>query len=158
MQKNSKVRLTVRRFFALCLLSTTIFGIITDISSGNIEDTLGGSIVGFFIVYLLWRKPKSIKDFFPMFVVGFILLSIFRTFGDQLIIDSNFVYHWKMFLFISKQISIYCILFAMVALGLQTNIKGMLTLGIKPLLIGFAASTTVGVISVVYLLNILPMM
>ena len=101
---------------------------------------------------------KSIKDFFPMFVVGFILLSVFRTFGDQLIIDSNFVYQWEMFLFTSKQISIYCILFAMVALGLQTNIKGMLTLGIKPLIIGFAASTTVGVISVAYLLNILPMM
>ena len=62
MQRKSKVRLTVRRFFALFLLSTTIFGIITDISSGNIEDTLGGSIVGFFIVYLLWRKPKSIKE------------------------------------------------------------------------------------------------
>ena len=56
------MRLTVRRFFALFFLSTTIFGIITDISAGNIEDTLGGSVVGFFIVYLLWRKPKSIKD------------------------------------------------------------------------------------------------
>ena len=62
MQRNSKVRLTVRRFFALFFLSTIIFGIISDISSGNIEDTLGGSIVGFFIVYLLWRKPKSIKE------------------------------------------------------------------------------------------------
>ena len=56
------MRLTVRRFFALFFLSTIIFGIITDISSGNIEDTLGGSIVGFFIVFLLWRKPKSIKE------------------------------------------------------------------------------------------------
>ena len=62
MQRNTRVRLTVRRFFALFFLSTIIFGIITDISSGNIEDTLGGSIVGFFIVYLLWRKPKSIKE------------------------------------------------------------------------------------------------
>ncbi len=62
MQRNSKVRLTVRRFFALFFLSSIIFGIITDFSSGNIEDTLGGSIVGFFIVYLLWRKPKSIKE------------------------------------------------------------------------------------------------
>ena len=61
MQRNTRVRLTVRRFFALFFLSSIIFGIITDISSGNIEDTLGGSIVGFFIVYLLWRKPKSIK-------------------------------------------------------------------------------------------------
>ena len=62
MQRNSKVRLTIRRFFALFFLSTIIFGIITDISSRNIEDTLGGSIVGFFIVYLLWRRPKSIKE------------------------------------------------------------------------------------------------
>ena len=62
MQRNSKVRLTIRRFFALFFLSSIIFGIITDFSSGNIEDTLGGSIVGFFIVYLLWRKPKSIKE------------------------------------------------------------------------------------------------
>ena len=61
MQRKSRVRLTVRRIFALFFLSTIIFGIITDISSGNIEDTLGGSIVGFFIVYLLWRKPKAIK-------------------------------------------------------------------------------------------------
>ena len=62
MQRNSKVRLTVRRFFALFFLSSIIFGIITDISSGNIEDTLAGSIVGFSIVFLLWRKPKSIKE------------------------------------------------------------------------------------------------
>ena len=62
MQRNSKVRLTIRRFFALFFLSSIIFGIITDFSSGNIEDTLGGSRVGCFIVYLLWRKPKSIKE------------------------------------------------------------------------------------------------
>ena len=62
MQGKSKARLTIRRFFALFFLSTVIFGIFTDISSGNIEDTLGGSVVGFFIVYLLWRKPKSIKE------------------------------------------------------------------------------------------------
>ena len=62
MQGKSKARLTIRRFFALFFLSTVIFGIFTDISSGNIEDTLGASVVGFFIVYLLWRKPKSIKE------------------------------------------------------------------------------------------------
>ena len=114
------------------------------------------------IAYLYNRNQavdvkKSIKDFFPMFVFGFILLSIFRTFGDQLIMDSNLVHYWETFLLISKQISIYCILFAMVALGLQTNLKGMSSLGAKPLIIGFAASTTVGVVSVMYLLLILPM-
>ena len=114
------------------------------------------------IAYLYNRNQavdvkKSIKDFFPMFVFGFISLSIFRTFVDQLIMDSNSIYYWETFLLISKQISIYCILFAMVALGLQTNLKGMSSLGAKPLIIGFAASTTVGVVSVMYLLLILPM-
>ena len=100
---------------------------------------------------------KSVKEFFPVFVVGFILLSFFRTFGDQIIIETNLFDHWETFLIISKQFSIYCILFSMVALGLQTNLKKMLTLGIKPIMIGFAASATVGIISVIYLLIIFPM-
>ena len=50
-----------------------------------------------------------------------------------------------------KEISIYCILFSMVALGLQTNLKSMINLGFKPLIIGFIASATVGAVSVIYL-------
>jgi uncharacterized membrane protein YadS len=46
----------------------------------------------------------------------------------------------------------------MVALGLQTNIKSIFNLGIKPLLIGFAASASVGVLSVLYLLFLVPQM
>jgi hypothetical protein len=63
MQRNSKVRITVRRFFALFILSSTIYGIYVDLLRGaNIEDTLGGSIVGFVIFYFLWRKPTSIRE------------------------------------------------------------------------------------------------
>ena len=39
----------------------------------------------------------------------------------------------------------------MVALGLQTNLKSMFRLGFKPLIIGFIAAASVGVVSVVYL-------
>ena len=39
----------------------------------------------------------------------------------------------------------------MVALGLQTNLKSMFKLGLKPLVIGFVASATVGFVSIVYL-------
>ena len=39
----------------------------------------------------------------------------------------------------------------MVAIGLQTNLKSMIKLGFKPLIIGFIASATVGVVSVIYL-------
>jgi uncharacterized membrane protein YadS len=69
-----------------------------------------------------------------------------------LIIDLTLINYWKNSLIFAKEISIYCILFAMVALGLQTNLKNMIKLGLKPLLIGFAASTTVGIMSVIYLI------
>jgi uncharacterized membrane protein YadS len=39
----------------------------------------------------------------------------------------------------------------MAALGLQTNLKSMSKLGIKPLAIGFTASASVGILSVIYL-------
>lgn len=95
---------------------------------------------------------KSVKDFFPLFVAGFIFFSFLRTIGDELITDLTLINYWKNSLIFAKEISIYCILFAMVALGLQTNLKNMIKLGLKPLLIGFAASTTVGIISVIYLI------
>ena len=95
---------------------------------------------------------KSVKDFFPLFVVGFIFFSFLRTIGDELITDFTLINYWKTSLIFAKEISIYCILFAMVALGLQTNLKNRIKLGLKPLLIGFAASTTVGIISVIYLI------
>ena len=43
----------------------------------------------------------------------------------------------------------------MVAIGLQTNLKSMIKLGFKPLIIGFIASATVGAVSVIYLTKIL---
>ena len=94
---------------------------------------------------------SSIKDFFPVFVLGFIILCFVRTLGDYLFLNNDMLDYWRLLLVFFKEISIYCILFSMVALGLQTNIKSMFRLGFKPLIIGFLASVTVGVISVVYL-------
>jgi uncharacterized membrane protein YadS len=94
---------------------------------------------------------SSVKEFFPFFVIGFIILSLIRTFGDYLFIET-FADTWFNFIFISKKISLIFILFAMVALGMQTNLKTIFLLGVKPLLIGFAASTIVGLISIIYLL------
>ena len=108
------------------------------------------------IAYLFNKENKvdvksSIKDFFPVFVLGFIILCFVRTLGDYLFLNNDMLDYWKLLLVFFKEISIYCILFSMVALGLQTNIKSMFRLGFKPLIIGFMASFTVGVISVVYL-------
>ena len=101
---------------------------------------------------------KSIKNFFPFFVLAFIILALVRTMGDFVFDGTNEVFYWEEFIVQSKKLSIYLILFAMVALGLQTNIKSIFNLGIKPLLIGFAASASVGVLSVLYLLFLVPQM
>jgi len=108
------------------------------------------------IAYLYNKEKKvdvksSIKDFFPFFVLGFIILSFVRTIGDHLFLDKDMLNYWKFSLAFFKEISIYCILFSMVALGLQTNLKSMFKLGFKPLIIGFVASATVGFVSIVYL-------
>ena len=108
------------------------------------------------IAYLYKKEKKvdvknSIKEFFPIFVLGFILLSLLRTIGDYLFIDNEIIDYWKYSLVFFKEISIYCILFSMVAIGLQTNLKSMINLGFKPLIIGFIASATVGAVSVIYL-------
>ena len=112
------------------------------------------------IAYLYKKEKKidvknSIKEFFPTFVLGFILLSFLRTIGDLLFLDNDILEYWKYSLVFFKEISIYCILFSMVAIGLQTNLKSMIKLGFKPLIVGFIASATVGAVSVIYLTKIL---
>ena len=111
------------------------------------------------IAYLYKKEKKvdvknSIKEFFPIFVLGFILLSLLRTMGDYLFLDNDIIDYWKYSLVFFKEISIYCILFSMVAIGLQTNLKSMIKLGFKPLIVGFIASATVGAVSVIYLTKI----
>ena len=98
---------------------------------------------------------KSIKDFFPFFVLAFIILAIVRTLGDFVFVNDNLLIYWTEFLATSKKLSVYLILCAMVALGLQTDLKGMMSLGIKPLVIGFSAAVIVGLVSVIYLLMLL---
>ncbi len=112
------------------------------------------------IAYLYKKEKKvdvksSIKEFFPFFVLGFIILCFLRTIGDSLFLDNDMLYYWKYSLSLFKEISICCILYSMVAIGLQTNLKGMMSLGIKPMVIGFFAATIVGLISVFYLLLLL---
>ena len=52
--------------------------------------------------------------------------------GDFVFVNDNLLIYWTEFLATSKKLSVYLILCAMVALGLQTDLKGMMSLGIKP--------------------------
>tara|TARA_B100002052_G_C15863117_1_gene591076 strand:- start:853 stop:1896 length:1044 start_codon:yes stop_codon:yes gene_type:complete len=94
---------------------------------------------------------NSIKNFFPFFVFGFITLSIIRTLGDEFITDTTNIFLWEHLIIYTKLISKILILFAMAALGLQTNLKNIFKLGFKPLLAGFFASISVGLSSLIFL-------
>ena len=94
---------------------------------------------------------SSLKRFFPLFVLGFIALSIIRTLGDFYFIETTFNESWSNLVFILKEISKYLILLSMVALGLQIKFSNFKQLGLKPLLIGFIAALSVGVSSFIFL-------
>ncbi len=79
----------------------------------------------------------------PLFIVGFVAMSLVRTCGD-LWLD---VAAWPMFVDGLQQVSQVCLTVAMAAVGLGTRFSAIRTLGMKPLVVGFAAAATVGVVS-----------
>ena len=94
---------------------------------------------------------NSIKTFFPYFVIGFLGMSILRTFGDLLILNKDLIHYWEYLIYSIKTISKYCILFAMVSLGLQTNLRKVSKLGFTPLFAGSIAAIIIGISSILYL-------
>jgi uncharacterized integral membrane protein (TIGR00698 family) len=94
---------------------------------------------------------SSVLKFFPFFVLGFILISLFRTMGDIIIINTNYYEDWKNFIIIIKHVSKYMILVSMIALGLKIKINKFKEMGLKPLIIGFIAATSIGTSSIIFL-------
>ena len=110
------------------------------------------------LTYFYERKNKnsqssssSVLKFFPFFVLGFILISLFRTMGDIIVINTNYYEDWKNFIIIIKHVSKYMILVSMIALGLKIKISKFKKMGLKPLIIGFVAATSVGASSIIFL-------
>ena len=96
-------------------------------------------------------SSSSVLKFFPFFVLGFILISLFRTMGDIIVINTNYYEDWKNFIIIIKHVSKYMILVSMIALGLKIKISKFKKMGLKPLIIGFVAATSVGASSIIFL-------
>ena len=96
-------------------------------------------------------SSSSVLKFFPFFVLGFILISLFRTMGDIIVINTNYYEDWKNFIIIIKHVSKYMILVSMIALGLKIKINKFKKIGLKPLIIGFVAATSIGASSIIFL-------
>ena len=97
--------------------------------------------------------PKWYK-LFPLFILGFLFLSLIRTIGDATLSSTGMAFNlfeptaWKDFYsFWSTFGSTYLLGLAMAGVGLSTNLKIFKGMGIKPFYIGLIAALSVGAVS-----------
>ncbi len=81
----------------------------------------------------------------PLFVLGFVVMTLVRTVGDSMT-DSAM---WHDGVGFTKSIATWCLMLAMAAVGLGTNIKSIIGLGLRPFALGLCAALLVGVVSYV---------
>lgn len=85
----------------------------------------------------------------PLFVVGFAIMSLIRTVGDQGDLAFGILQpeQWASVVSYTKQIAEICLAVAMAAVGLGTSIKGLQSIGFKPLAVGLFSALLVGGVS-----------
>ncbi len=85
----------------------------------------------------------------PLFVVGFAAMSLLRTIGDLGTRPLGLLSpgQWHAFIKLAKEAVNYCLAIAMAGVGLGTSIKGLRSIGLKPLALGLASALFVGVVS-----------
>lgn len=86
----------------------------------------------------------------PLFVIGFALMSLLRTVGDMSETAFGFIpaEHWQNIVSNTKHVAEICLAIAMAAVGLGTSIRGLMSIGLKPLAMGLIAALLVGGVSI----------
>jgi uncharacterized integral membrane protein (TIGR00698 family) len=94
--------------------------------------------------------------FIPLFVIGFLILSLIRTIGDATMGNTGAAFGlfaegtWEdIYTNLSSFGTTYLLGMAMAGVGLSTNFTMFKGIGIKPFYIGFTAAVSVGIVSVV---------
>ncbi len=94
------------------------------------------------------KTPKWF-ELVPFFVIGFVLMTLFRTVGD--IGDRPFGFlepaAWDGFVASLSRFATWCLMIAMAAVGLGTSFRKLKSLGWKPFTVGFVAAALVGCVS-----------
>ena len=95
-------------------------------------------------------SPPPWYSMIPLFVIGFALMSLVRTVGDMG--DMAFgvlpAEQWSTIVRWTKDAAEICLAVAMAAVGLGTSIRGLVTIGFKPLGVGLFSALVVGGVSV----------
>ncbi len=93
--------------------------------------------------------------FIPLFVIGFIFLSLLRTIGDVTLENIGAAFgvftlsSWSaIYTNLSSFGTTYLLGMAMAGVGLSTNFNKFRGIGVKPFYIGFIAAVSVGIISI----------
>ena len=123
------------------------------------------------LAYLFHRKQKNthstesfkITQAFPLFIVGFILFSILRSLGDFTIGQQGEAFgfitstNWSVIIKQIKETAEICLVIAMAAVGLSTDLRQLKNLGIRPFYVGLSTALAVGIVSLigVYILILL---
>ncbi|MFJ7828401.1 YeiH family protein [Psychrobacillus sp. NPDC096623] len=105
------------------------------------------------------NNEENVKPWYkliPLFVIGFLIMSMIRSIGDTGILHDGKAFglmsreRWsETWLLISTVGTKYLLGISMAAVGLSTNLKVFKSLGIKPFYIGMVAAISVGVVSVI---------
>lgn len=109
------------------------------------------------------RKIRYWK-LFPMFVLGFLLMALARTFGLLPVLDVQLAKdsmlgarNWNISVAnIAQRASEFCIVASMAAVGLETKFVGLRQTGPKPFLAGLIASLVIGVTLLVLIRTFIP--
>ena len=123
------------------------------------------------LAYLFHRKQKNnyptksfkITQAFPLFIIGFILFSILRSLGDFTLGQQGEAFgfitstNWSVIIKQIKETAEICLVIAMAAVGLSTDLRQLKNLGIRPFYVGLSTALAVGIVSLigVYILILL---
>lgn len=100
------------------------------------------------------NRSRNFFKLFPMFILGFIFFVFLRSFGDFLLIESNYVYgyinvnNWMKSISILSFLSKFLLIISMAAIGLSINFNALKNMGLKIFYFGFTISCFVGIISI----------
>lgn len=103
------------------------------------------------------KKKISISKLIPMFVIGFLIMSIIRSVGDAGINIENLAFgvvtgdSWSEFINIVMKIAGYLFVVSLGGVGLSTNFSKFKGLGIKPFLVGFLSAIIIGIVSFIFI-------
>ena len=89
-------------------------------------------------------KKINVKSMIPWFIAGFLGLALVRSVGDAALAGSGFAAAWTTIKTWVNYVAKLFIVTAMAGVGLSCSLEVFRTTGVKPLLIGLAASVLVG--------------